>query len=223
MLTKASFLNATRKSIIDHCCSFIVSMIFLWVLVMYKEEYPFNYMILVMWLLALIASVPPACLIILSNQGRQENLSDEALSIRPEIITLDDISEIKLVEIVKYCSPNYSLIRDKLTVHKNVLSRAAILTLGLSISSILLEIHLNFSISSLSSSLFMFRSAVSFWWTYSLLCGLRFGGYNITESQHRSAHRFNVVDCTKESSKPETLSFSVAPDGEHKLTASPVS
>ena len=173
--------NATRKSITDHCCSFIVAMVILWILVEYRDAYPFNYMLLFIWILALFASLAPACLIILSNQGGLDDLAEEIF-----LISINDLRRDRLIELFKYCRPNCSSIRDKLMDNKTVMSRAAILALSLSVSLIMIEFQFNISATDLSSYLTMFRSAISCWWIYSLLSGLRFGGYAITECQHRS-------------------------------------
>ena len=199
MLTKAQILFAARKPIVDHCCSFLVAMAILWVLARYRDVYPFNFLLLFGWMLALLASVPPACLIILSHQGAPDNMLSHQGG--PEIlaedifsISINNISREKLVEILKYCWPNYASVRDKLMGHKTVISRAAILTLGLSISIFFLELQFNLSTSDLSSYLTMFRSAISCWWTFSLLSGLRFGGFAVSESQHRSAVPLNAMN-----------------------------
>jgi hypothetical protein len=183
---------ATRKPIFEHCCSFVVAMGILWVLARYRDAYPFNCLLLFVWILALLASVPPACLIILTYQGAPDMLSHQG---GPEFfaedvfpISMNDLSREKLVEMLKYCWPNCLSVRDKLMDHRPVIARAAILALSLSISSVFIELQFNLSNSDLSSSVTMLRSALSCWWTYSLLCGLRFGGFAVTECQHRLAN-----------------------------------
>jgi hypothetical protein len=201
MLPRTSIQCVSRKPIVDHCCSFSVAMIILWVLVKYKDAYPLNYILLFFWMLALITSVPPACLILLSNQGGQEYLDEEIFP-----VSMNCQNRAMLIEIVTLCWPNYSLVRDKLMSYKTVMSRVAILTLSLSIFLVFFELLTNLSTSTLSSTLAMFRTAMSFWWTYSLLSGLKFGGYVITESQHRSVAHLNRMD-PKEILSTSTFSF----------------
>jgi hypothetical protein len=188
MLNKASVQIATRKSIVDHCSSFIIAMIVLWVLARYKDAYPLNYVLLFIWIFALLASVPPACVVMLAHQGSPDALSDQDTEVLAEDIIpipINRLSRRKMMEYLNYCWPNCSSIRDELMTHKTVMSKAAILALSLSISLVILEVQFNISTSALSNYLAIFRSAISCWWTYSLLSGLRFGGYDITECQHR--------------------------------------
>jgi hypothetical protein len=182
MLTKTSIQKATRKSIVDHCSSFVVAMLILCVLARYKDTYPLNCLLLFIWMLALFASVLPACLIILSHQGVPDN---EAEDIFP--VSINDLDRKKLSEILNYVRPNLESIREQLMKHKTLISRAAIMTLSLSISLIVVEVQCKISTGYLSSHFSMCRSAISCWWIYSLLSGLRFGGYAIAESQHRLA------------------------------------
>ncbi len=163
-------------------------MAILWAFAGCGNTYPFNVLLLFVWVLALFASVPPACFIILSHQGAPKILAEDIF-----FISSNDFSREKLIEILKYCWPNCSSVRDKLMNHRTVLSRAAILTLSLSVLSVFLELQFNLSTSELSSSLAMFRSAISCWWTYSVLSGMRFGGFAVSECQHRSATSFKVI------------------------------
>jgi hypothetical protein len=202
MLPKDSILYATRKSIVDHCCTFMVAMVILWVLTLYRHVYPLNYLMLFIWILALTACIPPACLIILSNQQSTEIIAEEIFP-----ISIDDLKREKLIEILKYCWPNCSSVRDRLLGHKTVLSRAAILTLSLSMSLFFLELNFSLSTWDVTSYIAIFRSAISCWWTYTLLSGLRFGGFAVSESQHRSAKALNAIQQISRKSCMQLLSI----------------
>jgi hypothetical protein len=202
MLTKASILYATRKSIVEHCCTSVVAIVVLQILARFRDVYPFNYLLLFAWTLALFACIPPACLIILANQGAAEKLAEETSH-----ISINDLSREKLIGILKYCWPNSSSVRDKLMGSKNLLYRSAMLTLSLSVLSVALELQFSISSSELSSSLAIIRSAISCWWCYTLLCGLRFGGYDITEGQHRSATAIKWKKNSLKTSHAYILSF----------------
>jgi hypothetical protein len=182
---------ATRKSIVDHCTTFMVSLIVLCVLAKFRDAFPFNYLILCIWLFALIVSVPPACSMIIFQQDRSENDIEELFpsTIFPSTIHISS-SRDNFIEILKLYRPNSKCICDSLKSHQMLFVKAGLLTTILSLSLIVMEFQFKLSTTHVEHHLTSIRIAFSCWWSYSLLSGLKFGSYAVTESQHRWSYSF---------------------------------
>ncbi len=175
---------ATRKSVLDHCATFIVSMVVLCVLARLRDAFPFNYLILCIWIFALVVSVPPACFIIIFNQDRPENDFEQLFPPTMHVLS----GRESFYEILKLYWPNSTSFRDSLKSHQKLFMTSGLMTTILSLSLIILEFQFKLSTTHVEPHLTSLRIAFSCWWSYSLLSGLKFGGYAVTEIQHRCFH-----------------------------------
>jgi hypothetical protein len=173
-----------RKSFVDHCSTFIFAMVVLWLLMEFKEAFPLNYLILGIWICALVVSVPSACSIVIFHQDDSESDIDELLP-----STIHDFSAASNrenpIRTPRLLWPHSSSIRDNLMPHRKLIAKAGLMALTFSISLIAMELQFKLSTTHLGPHLTTLRIAFSCWWIYSLLSGLRFGGYAVSERVHR--------------------------------------
>ena len=173
--------GAARKSIVHHCTTFMILIVVSVVLAKFRESFPFNYLILCIWLLALIVSVPPACFLIIFRQDRSDQDTEKLF-----LSTINDFSSKEsLAEFSKLCWPNSSSIHAGLMSHKKLFVKAGFLASILSLSMVIMEFKFKISTAPVGSHLASLRMALSCWWSYTMLSDLKFGGYAVTESQHR--------------------------------------
>jgi hypothetical protein len=188
--TKESRQNVALKSITDFYFSLTLGLIILCIIYIYRESYPINYLILSVWIFALGAGVPPACVLVLFYQDSFEIEIEASLCLE----TITNLSLQKLDELSKFQWPNSSTIRDHLSARANSIAIAWTITSILSFSIFFLEFQFELSNIYLMPYLKNVHSAVSCWWLYASFSGLRFGGYHVTESQHGLAAPFNKYD-----------------------------
>jgi hypothetical protein len=183
---------AARKSIVDHCTTFMVSMVVLCVLAKFRDTFPLNYLILCIWILALVISVPSACFIIIFHQDRPENDIEESFLSTMHVSS----GKEKIIEILKLYWANITSIRDSLNSHQKLFMKAGLLSSLLSLFLVIMELQFKLTSTHVEPHLTSLRIAFSCWWSYSLLSGLKFGGYSVTESQHRWSYSSLALFCS---------------------------
>ena len=168
--------------VINHCLLFLITMALLCVLSKFRDLFPINYALLFIWLLALLASVPSACFVVLFKADFNPPTNVEEFGKQRIQITFN-LRLLRLIwtDFVWSCE---SLFRFRMLIFK-----AGIVSISLSFFVIICTNIFSSTLQMLESELAAVCSTLSCCWLYTLLTGMRFGGFSISEQQHR----FDVV------------------------------
>jgi hypothetical protein len=167
-----------RTPVIDHFLLFVVILILLCFLSKFRDSYPLNYGILFVWLLALIASIPSACFVVLFK-------SDVSFPISFEEYFGQQFHILKSLQILRKIWLDFCWNCESLTKFRHQIFRAGMVSIVTSALIISLTNYVGMLIHRLEPALVTVCTTMSCCWLYILLTGMRFGGFSISERQHR--------------------------------------
>ena len=164
-----------KRLIANHCLLLVFACIIFRALERYRESYPINCAILLVWLLALAITAVHAGVTLLNHQVAEKI---DPVALMEEAV--EDVYDYQFFDNL-FIASNFENQKTK----SRTIAAAGTFSLALSLFMIGSEYHFHVRELYFEPQISNVRTSIFCWWMYTTFSGLKFGGFHVTERQHR--------------------------------------